>query len=228
LAAMRMIPASDSSLLIVFGDSISNESHERVITLFRALDARCDARIRNLHPAYASLLIDFDPLRASHEELQLLVEDLTRSATAFGDSSFQTITIPVCYEAEYAPDLAEVAAHSKLPTEEVIRLHSSETYAVYFLGFSPGFAYMGVLPPVLRIPRLGTPRTHVAAGSVAIAEEQTAVYPVDSPGGWRLIGRTPIRIFDPEVPQPSRFQTGDRVRFVPIDRETFSDMSRER
>ncbi len=224
---MRMIPASDSSLLVVFGDSISNEFHDRVIALFRGLEARRDARIKNLHPAYASLLIDFDPLQASHEEFQLLVEEVRHNANSLGGSPSQTLTVPVCYDADFGPDLADVAARSRLTTEEVIRLHSSETYVVYFLGFSPGFAYMGVLPPALRISRLATPRTHVAAGSVAIAEGQTAVYPVASPGGWRLIGRTPIRIFDPEAQQPSRFQPGNRVRFVPIDGETFFRISKE-
>jgi KipI family sensor histidine kinase inhibitor len=223
---MRIVAASDSSLLVSFGDTISDESHTRVIALFRGLQARRDARIKNLHPAYASLLIDFDPLKSGHDELQLLAEEVLQKVESEDNSSPNPVTIPVCYEAEYAPDLSDVAAHAKLSTEEVIRLHSSSTYVVYFLGFSPGFAYMGVLPPELRVPRLATPRTHVLAGSVAIAGEQTAVYPVDSPGGWRLIGRTPTRLFDPDAAQPSRCLPGDRVRFTPIDRATFSEMSR--
>ena len=224
--AIRMDPASDSSLLVVFGDSISDESHARVMALFRGLQATRDPHIRNLHPAYASLLIDFDPLQS--EELKALVEGITQHVESDAGVAPRTVTVPVCYETDYAPDLPDVAAETKLTREEVIRLHSSSIYVAYFLGFSPGFAYMGMLPPQLRVPRLTTPRTHVAAGSVAIAGEQTAVYPVASPGGWRVIGRTPLRVFDPAAPQPSRFQMGDRVRFERISHETFCQMSQGR
>ena len=223
---MKITAASDSSLLISFGDTISDESHVRVIALFRGLLARKDRRIKNLHPAYASILIDFDPRESAHNELQSLAEEVMERVESTGDFSPNVVTIPVCYDEDYAPDLSDVAAYAKLSREDVVRLHSSRTYVVYFLGFSPGFAYMGMLPPELRVPRLATPRTRVLAGSVAIAGEQTAVYPVNSPGGWRLIGQTPIRLFDANAAQPSRFQPGDQVRFTPIDRTTFLEMSR--
>jgi KipI family sensor histidine kinase inhibitor len=218
---MNVVPASDSSLLVVLGDVMSLDNHERVMSLFRALRRLNDPRIRNLHPAYASVLIDFDPLRLSHEEAASLIEHLAGEALSQDDRAASVVTIPVCYDSEFAPDLQEVANHAKIPTHEVIRLHSSATYRVHFLGFTPGFAYLGGLPDTLHVPRLATPRKHVPAGSVAIAGSQAGIYPVDSPGGWRLIGRTPVRIFDPDATQPTRLKPGELVEFREIDRATF-------
>ena len=221
---MKIVPASDSSLLVVFGDTISAALHRQVMALFHALQAKRDPSIRNLHPGYASLLIDFDPLRVTHDELTALVQRLESAGTAStGDS---VVVIPVCYHSEFGPDLADVAAHAGLSVEEVIRLHTSPTYLVYFLGFTPGFAYLGGLPEPLHTARLATPRISVAAGSVGIAGSQTGIYPVDSPGGWRLIGRTPLRMFDSEASTPARLQPGDRMSFVPIERETFETLQR--
>jgi KipI family sensor histidine kinase inhibitor len=218
---MHIIRASDASLLVVFGEVISPELHHRVLALYSALQADADPRVRNLHPAYASLLIDFDPLRLSHEELADHVEKLSAAGATPNQTATRAIEIPVCYGGEFGPDLGDVAGHTDLPPEEVIRLHSSAAYLVYFLGFSPGFAYLGGLPEKLRTPRLQIPRKLVTAGTVGIAGSQTGVYPVDSPGGWRLIGRTPLRMFDPGARPPTRLQPGDQVRFVPIDRPAF-------
>lgn len=218
---MKVVAASDSSLLVVLGDVMSLDNHERVMSLFRALHRLNDPRIHNLHPAYASILIDFDPLRLRHEEAASLIENLAGEESSQYDRAANTMTIPVCYDIEFAPDLQEVANHAKIPTREVIRLHSSATYRVHFLGFTPGFAYLGGLPEKLHAPRLATPRKYVPAGSVAIAGSQAGIYPVDSPGGWRLIGRTPVRIFDPDATQPTRLTPGDQVEFSAIDRATF-------
>ena len=223
---MKIIPASDSSLLVVFGDTISPALHERVIALFHAFQTRHDPRIRNLHPGYASLLIDFDPLRLKHAELTSVVQQLANVSDSVADGSANVVTIPVCYDVEFGPDLLDVARHAGLPAEEVIRLHSLPTYLVYFLGFSPGFVYLGGLPEVLHTPRLATPRPSIAGGSVGIAGSQTGIYPVDSPGGWKLIGRTPLRMFDPEATPPTRLQPGDRMKLSAIDRATFEDMRR--
>lgn len=217
---MRVVPASDSSLLVVLGDVMSLENHERVMSLFRALQRLNHPRIRNLHPACASILIDFDSLRLSHEEAASLIENLAGEESSQYDAT-NIVTIPVCYDMEFAPDLQVVANLAKIPTHEVIRLHSSATYRVHFLGFTPGFAYLGGLPETLYSPRLATPRKYVPAGSVAIAGSQAGIYPVDSPGGWRLIGRTPVRIFDPDATQPTRLKPGDQVEFSAIDRATF-------
>ncbi|MFZ3214122.1 MAG: allophanate hydrolase subunit 1, partial [Terriglobales bacterium] len=174
---MKVIPASDSSLLLVLGDAISPELHARVIGLFQALRARQDSRIRNLHPGYTSLLVDFDSLQISHEELAAIVEQSANAAGAQAEPQPNLVSVPVCYDPEFGPDLLDLAAHAKISAEEVIRIHSSATYLVYFLGFSPGFAYMGGLPDKLHMPRLATPRGHVAGGSVGIAGSQTGIYP---------------------------------------------------
>ena len=217
---MKLVSASDSSLLVVLSDAVSLDNHDRVMSLFRALRRLDDRRIRNLHPAYSSILIDFDPLRLSHEEAASLIENLADDEPQT-DRAAKVVTIPVCYDIEFGPDLQEVANRAKIPTLEVIQLHTSAKYHVHFLGFTPGFAYLGGLPETLHAPRLATPRMHVPAGSVAVAGGQAGIYPVDSPGGWRLIGRTPIRIFDPGAAQPTRLNPGDLVEFSAIDRATF-------
>ena len=218
---VKIVAASDSSLMVVFGNVISPELHQRVMALFHALQRRQDPRIRNLHPGYASLLIDFDPLELTHEELTHTVELLASTADAAVGGSGAVVAIPVCYDLEFGPDLAEVAQHAGLSVDEVIRLHSSPTYLVYFLGFSPGFVYLGGLPEAIHTPRITTPRVSIAGGSVGIAGGQTGIYPIDSSGGWRLIGRTPLRMFDAEATQPTRLQPGDRMKFAPVDRATF-------
>jgi KipI family sensor histidine kinase inhibitor len=211
-------------LLVVLGDAISGEVEARVISLFRALSELRDARIRNLHPAYASVLIDFDPRETSHEELTALVEGSASERRLEKDRAPNIVTIPVCYDVEFGPDLHDVAERTRMSPEEVIRLHSSATYHVCFLGFTPGFAYLSGLPQALHVPRLDTPRKSVKAGTVAIAGSQAAVYPGDSPGGWKLIGRTPVRMFDPVAIPPARLAPGDVVKLAPIDRAKFDAM----
>ena len=218
-------PASDSALLVSFGDAISFETHSQVISLFQSIERLGDPRIHNLHPAYASLLIDFDPLRISHHDMESLVVALSGKS---GPAIFEDVApteIPVCYDPEFGPDLANIAGHAHLTEDQVVGLHSGSDYFVFFLGFSPGFAYLGGLPRELQVPRLPTPRKHVPAGTVAIAGEQTGIYPNDSPGGWQLIGRTPLRMFDPEGDPPSRLGPGDRVRFRRIDRVEFDRLA---
>jgi inhibitor of KinA len=222
---LKIVEASDSSLLVALGDAISEKVQGRVISLFRALSELRDARIRNLHPAYASLLIDFDPRESSHKELAALVEKSAHKLGPEAERKPKIVEIPVCYDATFAPDLLDIAKRTKKSPEEVIALHSSATYHVCFLGFSPGFAYLSGLPEALQVPRLDTPRKSVKAGTVAIAGNQAAVYPVDSPGGWRLIGRTPVQMFNPAAIPPSRLTPGDVVKFAPIDRGQFDTMS---
>src|SRR5215472_5886683 len=224
---MKLIPASDSSLLVVFGDTIAPDTQQRIFGLFYALQQR-NVRIRNLHPGYVSLLIDFDPLAMSHAELVELIQAETGRRAAATRENSAVIEIPVCYDAELGPDLADVATHTKLPVDEVVRLHSCATYDVCFLGFTAGFAYLGGMPPALATPRLATPRRAVAAGSVGIAGVQTGIYPTETPGGWRLIGRTPVQMFNPLGQPPTRVQSGDTVRLDPINRVEFEQLCRER
>ncbi len=220
-ANTKIVAASDSSILVVLGDSMSLDNHDRVMSFFHALRRLNDPRIRNLHPGYASILIDFDPLRLSHEDATSLVGKLASTRLTRYKRGAKVVTIPVCYDLEFGRDLQELANHAKVSVQEVIALHCSPTYQVHFLGFVPGFAYLGGLPEALHVPRLATPRKHVPAGTVAIAGRHAGVYPVDSPGGWRLIGRTPVKMFDPHASRPTRLEPGDLVKFFAINRATF-------
>jgi inhibitor of KinA len=215
--------ASDQSLLVSFGERIALESHQRVLKLLRLLQSEPIGGIRNLHPGYCSLLIKFDPLRLDHNELQSrLLPYLPRLDLVHLPKPKQ-IDIPLCYGGEFGPDLNDVAAMHGMTPAQVIELHSSPVYIVYFLGFAPGFAYLGGLPDALASPRLETPRTKVPPGSVGIGGNQTAVYPFATPGGWRLIGRTPVAMFRRDQARMSLLQIGDQVRFRAISEKQFSE-----
>ncbi len=222
---VKIIAASDSSALVIFGEAVTPAIRARVLGLLRALQALGDSRIRNLHPGYLSLLVDFDPLVMSHAEAVAVVESLlTASAPSPADSG-RTVEIPVCYGAEFGPDLDDVATHTGLTATEVVRVHSGADYRVAFLGFTAGFGYLDGMPTALSTPRLATPRRAVLPGSVGIAGGQTGIYPTETPGGWRLIGRTPLRMFDPAAEQPTLLLPGDRVRFVSIVRAEFDRLT---
>ena len=178
--------------------------------------------MRNLHPAYGSVLITFDPRRASAETMEQTARAWLSRLGSIDPGPARCVEIPVCYGPAFGPDLPDVAAHARLGSEDVVRIHSSAEYLVYFLGFSPGFPYLGELPPALYTPRLPTPRTRVPAGSVAIGGTQTGIYPLDSPGGWRIIGRTPLRLFDPLKTRPTLLCMGDLVRFSPVSEDDFA------
>jgi inhibitor of KinA len=221
----RFQPASDQSLLIYFGHQITLDAHDRVRRFLRLLELEPIASVRNLHPAYCSVLVQFDPLKLRHEELAEILEQNIARLPEVNLPEPRHVEIPVCYGGEHGPDLVEVASMLSLTPEQVIDLHSAVTYVVYFLGFVPGFAYLGELPQALVTSRLATPRRKVPAGSVGIAGSQTGVYPFATPGGWRLLGRTPVSLFQPDRAELSALSIGDRVRFIPISSEQFAAMA---
>jgi len=222
----RFQRASDQSLLIYFGQQITPQAHQHVRRLLRLLELQPIAGVRNLHPAYCSVLVKFDALKLRHDDLeQILTQYLGRLETAAVPKP-REVEIPVCYGGDHGPDLLEVSALHKMTPAQVVDLHSSTTYVVYFLGFVPGFAYLGELPPALVTSRLATPRRSVPRGSVGIAGNQTGIYPVSTPGGWRLLGRTPLSMFQPERNELSLLSIGDRVRFAPISPEQFAATER--
>jgi inhibitor of KinA len=180
--------------------------------------------VRNLHPAFRSLLVNFDPLRWTHDALEVELNGQVEHAGAEANREARTVQIPVCYGGEFGPDLEEVARLRGMTAEEAVALHAGGSYVVYFLGFVPGFAYMGDLPDALATARLATPRKVVPAGSVGIAGRQTGVYPFATPGGWRLLGRTPLKMFQRDRAGMCLVALGDRVRFVPISRERFAEL----
>ena len=222
----RFQRASDQSLLIYFGRQITLEAHERVRKLLLLLDQAPIAGVRNLHPAYCSVLVKFDPLKCRHEQLEEILGQYLGRMKDVTLPEAHDVTIPVCYGGAQGPDLAEVSATLGMTPGQVIELHSAPTYVVFFLGFVPGFAYLGELPGALVTPRLPTPRRKVPAGSVAIAGHQTGVYPVATPGGWRLLGRTPLSMFRPDQDGFSLLSIGDRVRFTPISEAQFAALER--
>ena len=175
----------------------------------------------NLHPAFASLLVDFDPRLRAHDEIEALLRERMGPAETAVHLPERTVEIPVRYGGEDGPDLADVAAHTGLSPERVVELHAAADYLVYFVGFATCFPYLGGLPSELATPRLSAPRKHVPVGSVAIGGAQAGIYPLASPGGWRLIGRTPLRLFDPESEPPALLRMGDHVRFVPTPEARF-------
>ena len=210
---MTIRPASDRSLFISFAEEITWQAHQSVR---RAVDCLQGMRgILNLHPAYTSVLVDFDPHLYDHQQAADL---LARRLEAHRDDvppPDRLVEIPVRFGGESGPDLGDVALHTGLTPECVIELFSAAEYVVYFVGFSTCFPYLGGLPPALATPRLSAPRKHVPVGSVAIGGPQAGIYPLASPGGWRLIGRTALRLFDPAGVPPPLLRMGDRVRFVP-------------
>lgn len=224
--ATRFQRASDQSLLIYFGQQITPDAHDRVRKLLRLLEMEPIAGVRNLHPAYHSVLIKFDPLQHHHDELEDILRQYIGRIENVSLPAPREVEIPVCYGGEYGPDLHDVSAIHGMSPEQVIALHSSSPYLVYFLGFVPGFAYLGGLPETLVTPRLAEPRRRVPAGSVGIAGNQTGVYPVATPGGWRLLGRTPVAIFRPDRDELSLLSIGDRVRFTPISPAQFTTLER--
>jgi inhibitor of KinA len=221
----KLLPASDHSLLVSFGDEISLAHHQSVVRLTALLVANRRAFIRNIHPAYCSVLVSFDPRQSSLRTVEEYIVSLLQSIESAPLPPPRHVEIPVCYGGEFGPDLADVAAYNNCSPDDVVRIHSSGEYLVYFLGFSPGFPYMGGLSPQIATPRLATPRTRVPAGSVAIGGAQTGIYPVSSPGGWRIIGRTPLKLFRPNEEPPVFLHMGDIVHFLPITHEAFARLT---
>lgn len=216
--------ASDHSLLVTFGTRIDVSLHERVRRLFLSLESAAPHGVVNLHPGYASLLVDFDPLEVPFGEMENEIRRRLENETEQASGGSSLLEVPACYGAEFGLDLEAVAGHCGLSAEQVVERHSAAEYLVYFLGFSPGFPYLGGMDPSLETPRLDSPRKSVPAGSVAIGGSQTGIYPLSSPGGWRIIGRTALRLFEPRRQPPALMRMGDRVRFRPVTAAEFAEL----
>lgn len=215
-ARARFLPAGDTAFAVEFGERIDPAINALVHRTAALLAAAPPEGLVETVPSFRSLLVHYDPLTTNAETLQKLIGELELDeATSVGAGRIWRI--PSLYGGASGADLAEVAAATGLSEAEVIALHAGTLYRVYAQGFLPGFAYLGDLPASLDLPRRINPRVRVPAGSVAIAQRMTGVYPVESPGGWHLIGHTPLRFFDPGKAPPTLFAPGDRVRFVPVD-----------
>ncbi len=219
--AVRFLSSGDSALIVEFGDRADRAISDQVLALSARVHALDVAGVVELVPTFRSLMVHYDPLRASAQELIAILRKALTSKSSL-DRKRRLWRVPVCYEPEFAPDLESVARATMLSTDEVVRLHAGTRYHVYMIGFVPGFPYMGDLAEALVLPRRVDPRIHVPPGSVAIATTLTAIYPLDSPGGWHLIGTTPIQMFDVHADPPALFAPGDAVEFEAIDAAAFA------
>ncbi|CAG0947006.1 5-oxoprolinase subunit B [Anaerolineae bacterium] len=212
----RLLPAGDAAILIEWADEIDDAINDRVHAFAAHLRAQNRAEIRDLIPAYASLLVCFDPQQISFAGLSAFLRSVLQSAPTSNAVDARAIEIPVAYGGKFGPDLEFVAQYAGVTQDEIVRLHTGIVYRVYLIGFAPGFAYLGSVPESIAAPRLETPRTRVPAGSIVIAGRQTGIYPMETPGGWRIIGRTALQMFDPHRDPPALLRPGDRVRFISV------------
>ncbi|QSF46978.1 5-oxoprolinase subunit PxpB [Paenibacillus tianjinensis] len=236
--AARIVPLGDSAAVVILGDSISPQIHHRVRALCSYLEHHPFTGMVELVPSFTSIAVYYDGLAvlkaypeyirtgAEYYLFPVVAELLEKMLSLIDDEpppQPRTVSIPVYYGGEAGPDLEFVAEHNGLLPQEVIDIHSSSEYLVYMLGFAPGFPYLGGLPSAISTPRRLSPRVAIPAGSVGIAGDQTGVYPLETPGGWQLIGRTPLSLFKPEAELPTLLEAGDTVRFYPISRREFME-----
>ena len=230
---MQITPLGDTALTLKWGDVIDESAYRRVQIAWQALRAAPLPSVVELVPAYTTVTLFYDPYQAVRagapeagivEWLSAQVHERLKNPPKLEKSKGREVEIPVCYGGEFGPDLGLVAKHTKLSPEEVIRRHSKADYLVYLIGFAPGFPYLGGLPKELNTPRHAKPRMIVAPGSVGIAGNQSGIYPLGTPGGWNLIGRTPLKLFLPEKNPPVLLCAGDRVKFRAITAENFFQM----
>lgn len=219
-------PCGDCAVTLQIGDEIGEKINREVVGVLESLRKAAIPGVLELVPTYTSVCIHYDPLVLSYDDLLKVIGRLENgSAENLENAAARIVEIPVCYGGEYGPDLAFVAEHNGLTAEEVVKRHSEGVYLVYMLGFLPGFAYMGGMDETIACPRLTSPRTKIPAGSVGIAGAQTGIYPLSSPGGWQLIGRTPLKMFAIDGEKTTfALSAGDRVRFVPITEEAYREM----
>ena len=221
----RFLLAGDRGLLVEFGASIDPEINQKVRHIFLSLEKTPIHGVTEVIPTYRSILIFYDPFKTDPESLKKEIEDRANSLDKWEFPPPETTEIPVCYGNNFGPDLEFVAHHNNLTPEEVIQIHTSGTYLIYMLGFTPGFPFLGGLSEKIFTPRLEIPRQLVPAGSVGIANNQTGIYSVDSPGGWRLIGKTPIKLYDPTSSSPFLLKAGNYLRFTSISAKQFHEIA---
>ena len=222
---MRFLPAGDLAVSAELGEEISAEVNTRVRALEYLVDQKALPGVVETVPSYRSLLVYYDPSVVGYDALCAQLAALAEQATTTAMPPAREVELPCCYEGELGTDLEAAAARLGLSVDELVRLHAGAEYLVYFIGFTPGLPYMTGAPERLTIPRLDTPRVKVPAGSVAIGGTQCCIYSVESPGGFWLLGRTPVRLYDPDAAEPILLRPGDRVRFHQIDRRQFDEVA---
>ena len=222
MAGFNITVAGDSAINLEFGNVISEKTNGLIRAAAQTLEADPINGVVEFVPTFCSLMVVYDPCVVGYDELTNQVRGKLRGLVATTGGIHRVVKIPVCYGGDFGPDLGDVAEHAGMSAEEVIAIHSGHDYLIDMLGFLPGFAYLGGLDERLHTPRLATPRTRIEPGAVGIGGAQTGIYPLASPGGWRIIGRTPVRPYDPDRESPILYAAGDYLRFVPITPQEFS------
>lgn len=225
MAGFNITISGDSAINLEFAKTISPQTSGMIRVAAQTLTDDPIPGVTELVPTFCSLMVTYDPCVIGYDELCQRVQGKLRNLAAAEAGVKRIVVIPVCYGGEFGPDLADVASLAGLSAEEVIRRHSSRDYRIYMLGFLPGFPYLGGLDESISAPRLDSPRERIPRGSVGIGGSQTGIYPMESPGGWRLIGRTPILPYDPTRTPPVLYAAGDSIRFVPIDRARYDALA---
>jgi inhibitor of KinA len=222
----RIVPLGDRCLVVEFEQRVDAGINRKARALANALLAQPPHGVVDVVPTFCTVAVFYRPEQFAPEpspftQLRLMIEAVLEAGVASPEGQERTVRVPVCYGGQHGPDLDEVAAACGMAVDEVVRAHIASEHVVFMLGFSPGFPYIGGLDPRLSLPRRATPRTRIPAGTVAIARDQTAIYSLETPGGWNMIGRTPMKLFDPLADPPCRLQPGDHIRFFPIPPEEF-------
>ncbi len=220
---MKIFPLGDSALLVNFEQSISPEINRKVTQLQKQIAAAYFPEIEFMIPAFCSLTIGYSKSKTTFSKLKKRVLALKVQQANSEKENPILHKIPVCYAPTYSIDIQEVTNQTNLSKEEIIELHTSQIFQVYMMGFLPGFAYLGSVPKQLFTKRKDIPRKRVEKGSVGLAGLQTGIYPMESPGGWQIIGRTPVEVFDVKKEQPFYFKTGDQVQFYPVSKKEFDN-----
>jgi inhibitor of KinA len=227
IGTVKYIPSGDSAIIIKVGEGISYENHIKVRTIFETISALNNSWINECIPSYNEVLVQYDPVKVSFSDFLLFLKSQLKDVEDIKQQKKKIIEVPVVYGGEFGPDIENVSRHAQLSVDEVIELHTKPEYLVYMLGFTPGFCYLGGLDKKIATPRLDNPRTKIPRGSVGIAGDQTGIYPIESPGGWQLIGRTPLLLFYPDRKPEFLFEAGNYLKFIPIDKTQYYEINEE-
>lgn len=223
----KILCSGDKAVVVEFGNSINEEINMKVRSMMIALEKSKHNFITEMVPTYRSLLVNYDPLKISYGKLENMLRETEKKLSYIDIPRPNIIEIPVCYDDEYGEDLVNVANHNNLTNEEVVNIHTKRKYLIYMLGFTPGFAYLGGMDERIATPRLSKPRIKINAGSVGIAGAQTGIYPVDSPGGWQIIGRTPLKLFNKQKENPILLEAGNYIKFIKISKQEYEKINKE-